>query len=73
MPTFPTAASPSSTSLTLLLGFGADAAAESVMSVSEVCGLFARKLRPTPYADSLEGDYSGCGSVEVVADGLATG
>lgn len=51
--TLPTAASPSRTSLTLLLGFGADAAAESVMGEGEG-GLFARKLAPTPYADSLD-------------------
>ena len=54
MLTFPTAASPSSTSLTLLLGFGADAAVESAMEVGDDgSGLLARKLRPTPYADSL--------------------
>jgi len=51
--TFPTAASPSSTSLTLLLGFGVAAVEESVMAaVGEVLdgevGRFARRLLPTP-------------------------
>ena len=55
--TFPTAASPRSTSLTLLLGFGADAAAESVIEVEvDEGGWLARRLRPTPYADTLDGD-----------------
>jgi hypothetical protein len=47
--TFPTAASPSRTSLTLLLGFGVF---ESAMLVGEG-GLLARKLRPSPYSDTL--------------------
>ena len=54
-PTFPTAASPSSTSFTLLLGFGADTSLESVIEGGEGA-LLARKLRPTPYADSLQMD-----------------
>lgn len=54
--TLPTAASPSSTSLTLLLGFGAEAVVESVIGAGggEVeDGRLARRLRPTPYSDSL--------------------
>lgn len=50
MLTFPTAASPSKTSLTLLLGFGAEAV-ESVMGGEG--GRFARSERPTPWVDSL--------------------
>ena len=71
MRTFPTAASPSKTSLTLLLGLGADAAAESVMVVGEggFCGLLARKLRPTAYADSLDCGYSSYCGVRMVANG----
>ena len=48
--TFPTAASPSRTSLTLLLGLGAEAL-ESVMEGEE--GRFARSERPTLCDDSL--------------------
>ena len=55
--TLPTAASPRRTSLTLLLGFGAEALAASVMEGED--GLLARKLRPTPYSDSLKGGHSG--------------
>ena len=55
--TFPTAASPSNTSLTLLLGFGAVAPAASViegsLALEGIEGLFARRLRPTLYEDSL--------------------
>lgn len=50
MLTFPTAASPSRTSLTLLLGFGAEAL-ESVMEGEG--GRFARSERPTLELDSL--------------------
>lgn len=48
--TFPTAASPSSTSLTLLLGLGAEVV-ESPMEGED--GRFARSERPTLYVDSL--------------------
>ncbi len=51
MHTLPTAASPSRTSLTLLLGLGADAV-ESVIELGEL-GLLARKLRPKPYSDTV--------------------
>lgn len=56
--TLPTAASPSRTSLTLLLGLGAEGAAASVMGGAGregEGGLFARRERPTPWADSLVG------------------
>jgi hypothetical protein len=60
--TFPTAASPSKTSLTLLLGFGADGCAESAMgddNVSAAGGgeerFNALRLRPTLYEDSFAG------------------
>lgn len=46
--TLPTAASPSNTSLTLLLGFGAGGCAESAMAGGEgEEGRLARRLRPT--------------------------
>jgi hypothetical protein len=47
--TFPTAASPSSTSLTLLLGLGAVLAADSLMLDGEEAR-FARRLLPTLYS-----------------------
>ena len=59
--TFPTAASPRRTSLTLLLGLGAEVCCvsaialldfESVEVVGEG-GRLARRLRPTLYADTL--------------------
>ena len=53
----PTAASPSSTSLTLLLGFGAEDVVESVIGEVEVVGgsegCDARRLRPTLDVDTL--------------------
>ena len=45
--TLPTAASPSRTSLTLLLGFGAEGVAESVIGEVADGDGFARRLRPT--------------------------
>ena len=51
MITFPTAASPSRTSLTLLLGLGA-VLFVSVMPVGGDDGLLARNWRPRPCSDS---------------------
>lgn len=57
--TFPTAASPSRTSLTLLLGFGAEGCEESAMdplvvvSTDGEVGRLALRLRPTLDADTL--------------------
>lgn len=72
--TFPTAASPSRTSFTLLLGFGAAAPEESaiwvVLEVSVVVGeegRFALRLLPTPYADSLVKVTDSGGSIQYVA------
>lgn len=56
--TFPTAASPSSTSLTLLLGLGAEAV-ESAMEGEG--GRFARSERPTLYVDSLAAGAASAG------------
>lgn len=56
--TFPTAASPSSTSLTLLLGLGPEGVLESVM-LGGIDGLSALRARPTLYEDSLRDDGRG--------------
>jgi hypothetical protein len=63
--TLPTAASPSRTSLTLLLGLGA-ALVESVIEDGGVVGRLARKLRPTPCSDSSTGNDGGAGKSVVV-------
>lgn len=59
--TFPTAASPRRTSLTLLLGLGAEVCCASAIALSDFGsvevegedGRLARRLRPTLYADTL--------------------
>jgi hypothetical protein len=48
--TFPTAASPRRTNLTLLLGLGVAAAVESAMEGEDA--RLARRLRPTWYSDT---------------------
>lgn len=62
--TFPTAASPRRTSLTLLLGLGAAVPAESLICEGEA-GRFALRLRPSPYSDSLKSLSDGSDVVAV--------